>query len=281
MRPELKKYFQFSRRERNGIFLLLFVLIGVILFKVSLSKLYNLTDDEANEAYQSNKDSLSQDKDNTLVKTKYALKPFNPNTFSKDSLVKSGVNQKLAQQIINYRRKGGSFKIKKDFAKLYYLTDSSYSVYAPFLLLPENLPKPKPLIVEINSADSMQLLRVKGIGPFYAHKILKYKRETGGFFTINQIEEAFYINANTLEEQQRQMAVIKKQLKVNPSKIKKFNVNTATQKQLSHHNYISYKQSKKILSLRKKKKIGGWEALIEANIFTNKEKTILVYYLKF
>ena len=278
MKAEIKKYFQFSRRERNGIFLLLFVLIGIIIVRVTFPTLFTLNNKEAQSVYQNHKDSVQNLKNKETV---IPLKPFNPNTFSKDSLIKSGVPAKLAQQIINYKSKGGEFKIKQDFAKLYYLTDSSFKVFQPYLLLPSKLPKPQPISIEINSADSMQLLKVKGIGPFYAHKILKYKRETGGFFTLNQLEEAFYINANTLQEQQQRMAFIKKQLRVNPLKINKFNVNTATQKQLSHHAYITYRQSIKIVSLRKKKRIENWETLLAKKIFTEKEKNILIYYLKF
>lgn len=281
MKPEIKKYFQFSRRERNGIFLLLFVLIGVIVLKVYAPKLFTLGDDEAKEVYSVYKDSLSTSQQKNEAIKEYPLQPFNPNTFTKDNLIKSGVSPRLAQQIINYRSKGGKFKTKKDFAKLYYLTDSNYNIYKPYLLLPDKLPKPKPRIIEINSADSMELLSVKGIGPFYAHKILKYRRENGGFFTLNQLEEAFYIRANTLEEQQQRMASIKKQLKVNSGNIKKFNVNRATQKQLSHHTYINYRQSKKIESLRKKQKIESWEDLLAAEIFTKEDQKLLKYYLTF
>ncbi len=284
MKPETKKYFQFSRRERNGVFLLLFVLIGVILLRYAFPSLLKTKKEEASAMVSSAKsfdDTISKSRESDKQESNYTLKPFNPNTAPIDSLIQAGVSKKLAQQIVNYRNAGGHFKIKKDFAKLYYLTDSSYKVYKPFLLLPETLPKPKPIRIELNTADSLQLLTVKGIGSFYAHKILKYRRESGGFFTINQLGEAFYIRANTLEEQQSRMLAIKKQVWVNPKKIKPFNINTATQKQLSHHPYISYRQSKRILTLRKKSRIKGWDVLINKNIFTVEEKKLLVYYLIF
>jgi DNA uptake protein ComE-like DNA-binding protein len=284
LKPEIKKYFQFSRRERNGVFLLLFVLIGVILLRYAFPLLLKTDREEVIITINTAKsfdDTASKSGKSNRQEFNYTLKPFNPNTASKDSLILAGVSPKLAQQIVNYRNAGGRFKIKKDFAKLYYVTDSSYKVYEPFLLLPETLPKPKPIHVELNTADSLQLLSVKGIGPFYAHKILKYRRESGGFFTIDQLGEAFYIRANTLEEQQSHMRAIKKKVWVNPKKIKPFNINTATQKQLSHHPYISYRQSQRILTLRKKSRIEGWDILIDKHIFTTEEKKLLVYYLTF
>lgn len=284
MKQAIKQYFTFSRRERNGIFLLLFVLLALIAASFFLPYLYNVDESEAQKSYQQNtkpqqKQSVKRAGEENEIY--YQLKPFNPNTATKDNLIQSGLSEKLAQQILNYREKGGKFKVKKDFAKLYYLTDSAYQAIAPYLLLPDELPKPKPLIVEINTADSLLLLRVKGIGPIYAHKILEYRRQSGGYFTLNQLGEAFYINANTLQEQQQRMAEIKSQLRVDTTKIKKLEINTATQQQLSHHPYISYKQSKKVISLRKKKRIVSWETLDIENIFSEREKQLLIRYIQF
>lgn len=281
MKQAIKQYFTFSRRERNGVFLLLFVLLGLIAANFAIPYLYHADESEAKKAYHENTKKQKQQTERVGedAPKKYQLKPFDPNTASKDSLIQSGLSDKLAQQILNYREKGGKFRVKKDFAKLYYLTDSAYQAIAPFLLLPDELPKPKPLIVEINTADSLHLLRVKGIGPIYAHKILEYRRRSGGYFTLDQLGEAFYINANTLQEQQQRMAEIKSQLRVDSTKIIKLDINSATLKQLSHHPYISYKQAKKILSLRKKKKIESWETLDNVGLFSEREKQLVYRYI--
>lgn len=283
MKQQVKQYFQYSRRERNGIFLLLFVLIGVIV----ATKLYTQTnrakETEAQQALQENFIAKNTTANNqSSEEGKRRLKPFNPNTYTKDSLVQCGLSEKLAQQIINYRNKGGFFKTKKDFAKLYYLSDSAYKTYLPYLLLPDEVTPPQPVMIELNTADSIQLLKVKGIGPVYAHKIMEYKRNAGGFYTLDQLGEAFYINANTLQEQQQRMNEIKQQLRVDSNSISKININTASQKQLSHHPYISYKQSKKIISLIKKRgEIRSWEVLDSAGIFSANDKMLLHHYLRF
>jgi len=44
-------------------------------------------------------------------------------------------------------------------------------------------------IIELNQADSLQLISIKGIGPFYAKQILKYRKELGGFYTYFQFSE--------------------------------------------------------------------------------------------
>ncbi len=282
MKKAIKQYFTFSRRERNGVFLLLFVLLGFIIANFAIPLLYSTNKNEAEKAFKENTRKQQQSVKRGEITATYQLKSFDPNTASKDSLIQSGLSEKLAQQILNYREKGGKFRVKKDFAKLYYLTDSAYKAIAPYLLLPDELPKPNPLIVEINTADSLLLLRVKGIGPVYAHRILEYRRQSGGYFTLDQLGEAFYINANTLQEQQQRMAEIKSQLRVDSTKIEKLNINTAILTQLSHHPYISYKQSKKIISLVKKRgKIHGWEVLDSAGIFSPKYKNLLQRYIAF
>jgi competence protein ComEA len=208
------------------------------------------------------------------------LRPFNPNTISKDSLVVMGISEQLANQIINYRSKVGPFMFKTDFSKLYHLPDSLYKVYEPYLLLPEtNVPALESRLVEINSADSLQLIAVKGIGPFYAHKILEYRRKSGGYYSIDQLDEAFIVYGNTLEEKQQRMKEIKSRLQVNPSLIKTINISTATQKQLSQHPYINYKQSVAIIRIRDKNQVTGLDDLLEKSGFDNRMAEIMKHYL--
>lgn len=214
------------------------------------------------------------------------LKPFNPNTISLDNMLALGISEKLARQIINYRTKVGPFATKADVAKLYNLSDSMYAVLEPYLLLPnatssqkQTAPKGK---LEINSADSIQLLRIKGIGPVIAHLILDYRRKLGGYFSLDQLGEAFYINANTLAEKQQRMVEIKSQLKVNPSLIKKLLINKLTQKELSYHPYISYKQSKAIIQYRVKNgPIQNIEQLKLVRGITERDIQLLQLYVAF
>lgn len=43
--------------------------------------------------------------------------------------------------------------------------------------------------LELNTADSSLLVRVKGIGPYYAGKILRYRERLGGFYSPGQLSE--------------------------------------------------------------------------------------------
>ena len=55
---------------------------------------------------------------------RYESFKFNPNTVSVDDLMRLGFSEKQAQSIDNYRRKGGRFRRKSDFARSYVVADS-------------------------------------------------------------------------------------------------------------------------------------------------------------
>jgi len=275
----VKEYFQFSRRQRNGIVFLLFILVALLVAKQTVPYWASTDEAAALQLFRDNTAALSELAGNKNDSTAQAsqLKPFNPNTISKDSLVAMGFSEHLANQVINYRDKAGPFKTRTDFSKLYNLPDSLFRIYEPYLLLPQAVAPGQP--VEINSADSLQLVAVKGIGPFYAHKILDYRRKSGGFYTLDQLDEAFIVYGNTLEEKQQRMKAIKNKLAVNPALIKKINIATATQKQLSQHPYINYKQSVALIRIRDKNQATGLDDLLEKSGFDSRMAGIMKHYL--
>lgn len=64
---------------------------------------------------------------------------FNPNTISSDSLQMLGFSLRQAQTILNYRSKGGTFRVKGDFARMYVVDSVLYAQLAPYILLPDTL----------------------------------------------------------------------------------------------------------------------------------------------
>ena len=66
--------------------------------------------------------------------------PFNPNTITEDSLQMLEFSQQQAASIIKYRTKGGKFRVKRDFAKMYVVDSAKYAALEPFILLPDRLP---------------------------------------------------------------------------------------------------------------------------------------------
>lgn len=159
---------------------------------------------------------------------------FNPNTVTLDTLQMLGFTRRQAQTILNYRTKGGVFRVKRDFAKMYVVDSAKYRQLSGYILLPDDFPpkapaknaqkisnkqnkfvkkeKPDSLPennkvrkyktaldtfvygakvkrtykrrekIDLNKADSAQLVSLYGIGPYFAKKILWYRESLGGSF---------------------------------------------------------------------------------------------------
>ena len=89
----------------------------------------------------------------------------------------------------------------------------------------------------------MGLISIKGIGPFYAKQILKYRSELGGFYSYNQFSEIWGLEKLDVEK-------LKLQTLIDTLYIRKVNVNTIELEQLKIHPYLNYKQAKMIVNYR-------------------------------
>ena len=130
---------------------------------------------------------------------------FNPNTYSESQLKASGVPRYVVSSILKYRSKGGSFKNKQDFKKLYVVSDELFLALEPYLLLPaleehiaqtqekessETFKKVKK-VIDLNSASLDDLISLRGIGDTYAKRIIKFRDLLGGFISKEQIKEVY------------------------------------------------------------------------------------------
>ena len=110
---------------------------------------------------------------------------FNPNTVSVEDLQRLGFSEKQAQAIDNYRQKGGRFRRREDFARSFVVADTVYDRLEPFIDIP---------LVDINQADSLALLDLPGIGPFFAGKIVQYRSQLRGYSCPQQLMEIWHFD---------------------------------------------------------------------------------------
>ena len=87
---------------------------------------------------------------------------FNPNTVPLDSLQMLGFTQKQAQSVLNYRSKGGKFRVKRDFARLYVVDSAMYSSLEGYLLLPDSIVSQKDRAVAAGVQDKVPEKRLSG-----------------------------------------------------------------------------------------------------------------------
>ncbi len=102
-------------------------------------------------------------------------------------------------------------------------------------------------ILELNSADTLQLQELRGIGPAFARRIVAYRDKLGGYYAKEQLMEVYGFTAELYEK-------VKNHIKVNPTLIKKIDVNAYDIGYLKRHPYISYYEAKAIVDYRNSKK---------------------------
>ncbi len=100
------------------------------------------------------------------------------------------------------------------------------------------------LWVELNGADSQQLVKLPGVGPVFASRIVKYRKMLGGFSTIAQLEEVYGFGRERLAKLEGLVCVDTALLVPLP-------INNADFKTVLRHPYLDYEQTKKIFSARR------------------------------
>lgn len=118
---------------------------------------------------------------------------FNPNTVEVGDLVRLGFSIKQAKSIDNYRKKGGRFARKTDFARSFVVADSVYKRLENYIDIP---------LLDINAADSLQLIALPGIGKYFASKILQYRERLQGFSYKEQLMDIYHFDKDKFERLQ-------------------------------------------------------------------------------
>ena len=159
---------------------------------------------------------------------------FDPNTVSLADLQRLGLSERQAQSIENYREKGGRFRSKADFQKMYVVSDTLFARLEPYIEIAK---------LELNAADSTALVSLRGIGPWYARKILDYRDRLGGFVAPEQLLEIEGIDAE-------RFAGFADGITVDASRIRRLDLWHASDTVLARHPYLGPKGARSIVRYR-------------------------------
>jgi DNA uptake protein ComE-like DNA-binding protein len=176
--------------------------------------------------------------------------PFDPNTLTTEQAEEMGLHESVVNAIIKFREKGGRFKSSADLEKIYTLTKEEYAILEPFVRISNDtslsLPAKKKVVVELNSADSLDLQQLQGIGPSFSRRIIKYRDLLGGFYSAEQLLEVFGMDSIRYRG-------IAGQVSVDNEKIRKININKVSIKEMTKHPYIEFYVAKSIINYRNEK----------------------------
>ena len=100
-------------------------------------------------------------------------------------------------------------------------------------------------IIDLNRADSSDLVRLRGIGPVLSARIIKYRNALGGFCAVDQLREVYGMDSLTAGS-------LRAFLSVDQTAVQKIDLNKAAFKELLHHPYLEYEEVKRIVQYRDK-----------------------------
>ena len=301
--------FYFTKRERIGfscIILLLFT--GIFFYRLradfsSASTNSFASQDSLLVAYEQQLAQIEANKKKkravqrttvTSAITVMNLHAFNPNTVDSTTLVQMGLSPYLARNILRYRSKGGVFRTKESVSKIYGMDEKTYLALQPYIRIESNKDSVKHkssiqfekkeaqltekqvkmspgTTIDLNSADTLSLKRIPGIGSSIAQQIVSYRYKLGGFYAVEQLKE-IHLKSELLSPW----------FTLSPNAIQKIKVNYTTARQLSKHPYLNFYQAKIIAEHRKK--YGQIQAITELSLyeeFTPEDLERLSFYLDF
>jgi competence protein ComEA len=278
MLSNLKDFFNFNATERNGILtLLLLIIVTGLIPRVYVY--YNKPSSVDFTAFRKEVDAFSKScvSDSSVESSEFIddrrvetasitscdikLFPFDPNTLSAEKWSQLGVKDWQIRMIQKYLSKGGRFQKKEDVKKIYGLTAKEYNRIEPYIVIPDHAIKPdslkktgnnkgiapqysrKSIIVDINTADTSTLQELKGIGPAFARRIVKYRDILGGYCMVSQLLEVYGFDQQRYDQ-------ISSYCLVGDGPYRKMNLNSVTLSELKKHPYLDYYIAKAIVDRR-------------------------------
>lgn len=297
-----KDYFYYTRTERRGILVLAVLVIAVCLAPLfffpgenrETETARNLPDADSTflKEYQSFMATIRTEKQRSrfsspafdkgkknLASPSPALQPFpfDPNTADSLAFLRMGLPSWMAKNILNYRRKGGKFRRKEDFKRIYGLSEEQYAGLLPYISIPppeassfmEDTTRllvqhdtrkdtvykyPPGTIIDLNRADTTELKKIPGIGSVIARMIVNYRTRLGYYCRIEQLQE-IHLRAELLRPW----------FAIHETDSARINLNRASVQRIMRHPYFNFYQARIIVEHRSKK--GKLQSLEDVSLY--------------
>ncbi len=136
----------------------------------------------------------------------------------------------------------------------------------------------EPHLFDLNTIDSLMLIRIPGIASRTASVILKNRQRYGGFYDANQLRD--FLTWDAAKDYLDEWCSL--WFTANADRVTKIPVNTATISQLQRHPYLSHEQAVEISQYRTRHK--GFRQASEFQMlssFTSEDISRLLPYLSF
>ena len=202
MWKKIGEWFELTKSEARGL-AVLFILI-VLLWGTNFYMRYSLKRDIPINTKEFIEVLYSDPPDaepNREEKNEYKnIGYFNINEVSYDDLVRSGLREKTARSLINYRNKGGKFFKPEDVYRIFTIDSAWVAYQLPYILVRSektknnNLEKEELFLFNPNTADSLDLVRL-GFKPWQVSNLLRYRQRGGKFYKREDLKRLYGIDS--------------------------------------------------------------------------------------
>ena len=276
----VRDYLSFTRKERVGILVLITLIVFIFLLPSLLRPHTSPPTPEEIAAFHSLARSLYQNRTDSVGEQVESLgteKPinenknenaslfyFDPNVLSVEDWKRLGIKDRTALTISRYLSKGGHFRTADDLSKIYGLGKQDLLRLKPYVRIAsnENRITNKDTLhrkvdssshikrawsltpIDINSADSIVLLSLPGIGAKLASRIIHFRDRLGGFYSIDQVKETYGLSDSTFQ-------LIRSALVLGNKPLVRIDINQADAPRLKQHPYFTWPMANALVQYRK------------------------------
>ena len=260
---KLKSHFWYTKNQRNGILLLLgiIIILQFLYYNINFRDTGLVSFNQAEiSVFQHQIDSL---KLASIEDREFKIYPFNPNFISDYKGYQLGMKTKEIDRLLAYRKKRLFVNSAKEFQTITKVSDSLLQKISPYFKFPEwvqkkNKEKKERLTfttktkmnisdissTDINEATQYDFSLINGVDEYLSERIIKYRSKLQGFSIPEQLFEVWDLEKGVGTKILQTFSIQKK-----PTIIKT-NINTASFKEILSNPYIDYELCIKIFDFK-------------------------------
>lgn len=288
----MRSHFEFSKGQRNGIFLLLILILifQFVYLNIDASPDSFHADSEELLKYRKEIDSLKQSRQNSNQPKIY---PFNPNFITDYKGYTLGMSTLEIDRLLAYRAADKWIYSATDFQNVTLVSDSLRDALSPYFKFPDwvtqsqnssnafksnkaiNTVKSYAQKTDLNTATAEQLRQVNGIGEKLSQGIINYRSKfVGGFLDDLQLNDIYGLKPEVIDRIKNDFTV------KTPRAFVKLNINTASKDELVTIQYIDYEIAHHIIEARTLREgFKSLEELTKVKKFPSQKIEIIALYL--